>query len=141
MPRLFYNSLLMCFLIICLNSCTITISGLVAVDNAIHSDTTAINIASLPKLKTGEKIIVSLTDYTIISGTINKFYYSRLNKRLVNGFEISTTGDSLRGINVENIQSILKVNSSGGFWEALLIGTTIDLAVYLVMTSSSNGFF
>lgn len=123
-----------------LNSCSLFLGGIVALDNSAYEGEREIEYESIIKLEKDKKIILELTDSTKISGLYQGF--QKLNKKgkEINRILILNENDELKFVNTSEISKYIYRDEGGNVWTAIAIGGVVDaLIIYGALTSHGPG--
>ena len=124
---------------ILLTSCSLTFSGLVALDNSINSGSKKIEFKKLTKLKEGTKVAVELTDSTVISGTLISFEENKSYNGKEFQIGVLDSNKQLKLVSPGEVNNCTYIEEGGSIWTALIIGAVIDAVIIYFGSKSHSG--
>jgi len=128
------------FSFILLFSCSVGFGGLVAIDESYSSNSKEMAKNDFTNLKSGDEIILELSDSTQVCGIYQNSESNNLSND--NSFFISLLEENgqLRTINTNEIKVCKLVEKGTKIWEAISIGAIIDFIVIYTIVRNNNGF-
>lgn len=121
-----------------LASCSLSLGGLVALDNSFAAGSKEIDLNKLSKLKKGTKVIFELADSTTISGTFEAYEEIINNKTKEVKVTVLSNEERLQIINSAEVNNCTIIDEGSNIWTAIAIGATID-AILIYFGSKSKG--
>lgn len=121
-------------------SCSLSLGGMVALDNSLSADSKEINLNKLSELKADSEIILELTDSAIVQGEFEGIEYTTIDNTQKTVIKLSNNDSNIQYIDIKEINRCTKINEDGSIWTAVAIGATID-AIIIYLASTSNGGF
>ena len=124
--KILIKSLILILISIMLNSCSLFLGGIVALDNSANKGEKEVQYEKIIKLKEGKKIILELTDSTEVKGTIKDHNEFKEGNKQVKMITVMDENDELKSINTSVISKYIYVDEGGNVWTAAAIGGVID---------------
>lgn len=122
-----------------LNSCSLFLGGIVALDNSAYEGEREINYESIIKLEKDKKIILELTDSTKISGLYQGFQKLNEKGKEIKSILVLNENDELKFVNTFEISKYIYKDEGGNVWTAIAIGGVVDaLIIYSALTSRGS---
>ncbi len=124
--KILIKSLILILISIMLNSCSLFLGGIVALDNSANKGEKEVQYEKIAKLKEGKKIILELTDSTEVKGTIKDHNEFNEGNKQVKMITLIDENNELKSINTSAISKYIYVDEGGNVWTAAAIGGVID---------------
>ncbi len=120
-------------------SCSLSLGGLVALDNSLAAGPNELDLTKLSELKKGTKVIIELPDSTIISGIL-KTYEEIITTKSKEVKIIVEIGDKETEIIVsDQVAKCTFIDEGGSVWTAMAIGAAIDAIIIYISSKSKRG--
>ncbi len=138
--KFFVKYFIITFSSILLFSCSVGFGGLVALDESYNSNSKEIAKNDFTNLKSGDEIILELSDSSEVCGIYQDSKGNNFNND--NSFFISLLEENgqLRTIDTNEIKVCKLVEKWTKIWEAISIGAIIDFIVIYTIARNNNGF-
>ena len=121
-------------------SCSLLLGGMVALDNHVSKGEKEIKYEEIIKLNRGKRIILELTDSTIVSGIYKGFKEIDEGNKHVTIITILDKNNVVEFINNSKVNKYIYVDEGGSVWTAIAIGVVVDaLLIYAFIKGPSIG--
>ncbi|MDP3682293.1 MAG: hypothetical protein Q8S01_00030 [Ignavibacteria bacterium] len=138
--KILIKTLLLIMISLMLNSCSLFLGGIVALDNSANKGEKEISYDKVIKLREGKKIIVELNDSTKIEGTYKDYKEFREGNEQIKQITIVDKKNELETINTSEINKYIYVDEGGHVWTAAAIGGAVDaLIIYGIIKGPKFG--
>ena len=138
--KILIKTVILILLSLMLNSCSLFLGGIVALDNSAYKGEKEISYEKVIKLREGKKIIVELSDSTKIEGTYKGCKELSEGNRQIKRISILDKNNELKTINTSEVNKYIYIDEGGNVWTAVAIGAAVDaLIIYGIIKSPKFG--
>ena len=127
--KILIRTLILISISLILNSCSLFLGGIVALDNSANKGEKEVGYEEVIKLREGKKIILELNDSTKIEGAYNGYKEFKEGNKNIKQITIVEKNNELKTYNTSEINKYIYIDEGGNVWTAVAIGGVVDAAI------------